>query len=351
MLREDEFERVVCHRGERSGSQMAVAVHSTALGPALGGARMWHYPDPADAIADAKRLAAAMTLKAAAAGLDLGGGKGVLAAPEGPPPSGDLRRALLLDFGDLVEELDGAYVTAEDVGTGAADMEVIAERTSHVVGLNPARGGSGDPSPVTALGVVAAMRACADERFGNRELAGVRVCVIGLGHVGTRIAELLVAEGAVLTATDIDASRREPIERLGALWVSPDEALLSRCDVLAPCALGHAIGIPEARELHAQVVCGSANNILAEPAAADVLHDRGIIYAPDFIANAGGLISVYGELRGLEPARALELAAGIEATMAVLLVSARERGTAPLAAARELSMRRLHAGPALAGAD
>ncbi|MFN8149688.1 MAG: Glu/Leu/Phe/Val dehydrogenase dimerization domain-containing protein [Solirubrobacterales bacterium] len=337
----ERFERIEVRTGERSGCTVAVAVHSTALGPALGGARMWHYAVPDDAVTDAKRLAAAMTLKAAAAGLDLGGGKGVLAAPAGAPPAGELRRALLLDFGDLVEELGGAYVTAEDVGTGSADMDVIAERTSHVVGLDATRGGSGDPSPVTALGVVAAMRACAEERFGSRDLAGVHVCVIGLGHVGTRVAEMLTAAGARLTVTDIDPHRRTPMERLGARWISPEEAVPARCDVLAPCALGGVIGMPEARELHCSVVCGAANNILVEPAAADVLHERGITYAPDFIANAGGLISVYGELRHLDHARALELAAGIEGTMTSVLRAARREGITPLDAARRLAKARL----------
>ena len=158
---------VAVERGERSGALLSIAVDSTALGPALGGARMWRYDREADAIADAKRLAQAMTYKAAVAGLELGGGKGVIATPGEARPEGDLRRALLLDFGDLVESLGGDYVTAEDVGTGAADMDVIAERTAHVVGLDAAHGGSGDPSPVTALGVLAAMRACVAHRFGR----------------------------------------------------------------------------------------------------------------------------------------------------------------------------------------
>ena len=261
----EDFERIEVRRGERSGAMMAVAVQSTRLGPALGGARLWHYASPDEALADVRRLAAAMTLKAAAAGLDLGGGKGVLIAPAGPAPEGELRRAMLLDFGDLVESLHGAYVTAEDVGTGAADMAAIAERTDHVVGLDPDRGGSGDPSPVTALGVVAAMRACAKRRFGARDLAGLRVCVIGLGHVGTRVAELLRAEGAEVSATDVDERRRNPLERLGGTWIAPERAILTRCDVLAPCALGGAIGPREARLLPAAIVCGAANNVLTGP--------------------------------------------------------------------------------------
>lgn len=341
MAKWGEYEQVIVREGERSGCTVAVAVHSTALGPALGGARMWHYDDQKEAVADARRLAAAMTLKAAAAGLGLGGGKGVLAAPAGTPPTGELRRAMLLDFGDLVESLGGDYVTAEDVGTGAADMAVIAERTRRVVGLDAKRGGSGDPSPVTALGVVAAMRACAADRFGTRDLGGLRVRVIGLGHVGTRVAELLTAARADLTVTDINASRREPLARLGARWVEPGEALVGECDVLAPCALGGTIGTAEARSLRARIVCGAANNILADSAAAEILAERGITYAPDFIANAGGLISVYGELRGLDHERALELAAGIEGTMADILRTSRDHDSFPLDAAKDLAMQRL----------
>jgi leucine dehydrogenase len=250
MRDEGRFKRVEVRRGERSGCTVAVAVHSTALGPALGGARMWHYEGAEDAVADARRLAAAMTLKAAAAGLDLGGGKGVLATPEAAAPEGDLRRAMLLDFGDLVESLDGEYLTAEDVGTDADDMATIAERTKHVVGQSEERGGSGDPSPVTALGVVSAMRACAARRFGDRCLSGVRVCVIGLGHVGSRVAALLANEGANLVVTDVDPGKRE-LAPAAAEWISPDRAVAAPCDVLAPCALGGLIGLDEAEELRA----------------------------------------------------------------------------------------------------
>lgn len=322
---------------------MAIAVHSTILGPALGGARMWHYDDDADAVNDAKRLAGAMTLKAAAAGLQLGGGKGVIAAPPGPAPNGELRRALLLDFGDLVESLGGSYVTAEDVGTGADDMAVIAERTGHVVGLDPTRGGSGDPSSVTALGVLSAIRACVKDRYGSRELAGLRVCVVGMGHVGSHLAELLVVAGADLVVSDIDGAKRPAAERLGASWIPPEAVIASECDVLAPCALGGAIGAREAQFLRAPVVCGAANNVLTDDRLADVLDRRGVLYGPDFIANAGGLASVYGELRGLPPARARDHALGIEAVMGKVLARAVEEGETPLEAARGLALGRLGA--------
>jgi len=335
------FERVAVERGERSGRLMAVAVHSTVLGPALGGARLWDYAGDGEAVADVKRLARAMTLKAAAAGLDLGGGKGVIAAPPGPAPTGTVRRSMLLDFGDLIESLDGSYVTAEDVGTGAADMAVIAERTGHVVGLESAYGGSGDPSPITALGVLAAIRACATELRGTRELDGLRVCVVGLGHVGTHLAGLLADAGAKLLVTDIDPARRPTAERLGAAWVEPGHEIACECDVLAPCALGGLIGPDEARALRASIVCGAANNVLTDDCVAELLDRRDVLYAPDFIANSGGLISVYGELRGLPPERATEMARAIEGAMTGVLGLARERDVPPLQAARRLALDRL----------
>lgn len=338
-----EFERVVVARGARSGCQMAVAVHSTRLGPALGGARMWRYPEDERATDDARRLAAAMTLKAAAAGLDLGGGKGVITATAGIPPIGEERRAILLDFGDLVESFGGSYITAEDVGTGAEDMAVIAERTTHVVGLGADRGGSGDPSPITALGVRAAMRACVGRRFGTPSLAGHTICVIGLGHVGEALARLLAADGAELIASDIEPGRKPHAERLGARWVDPAEAMQTRCDVLAPCALGGVIGRGNVDSLRTQIVCGAANNVLAGADAAELLAEQGVLYAPDFIANAGGLISVYGELKRLPAERAFGLAEGIETTMGSVLETAASHDTTPLAAARELAERRLSA--------
>jgi len=342
------FEQVAVSVGERSGCTVAVAIHSTRLGPALGGARMWHYPAADAAVADAKRLAAAMTLKAAAAGLDLGGGKGVIAAPWPRSPTGELRRALLLDFADLVDSLDGRYVTAEDVGTGAADMAVIAERTDHVVGLDSDRGGSGDPSPITALGVVSAMRACAAHRFGSPSLRGLSVCVVGLGHVGGRVAGMVAAEGAELAASDLDPARRAGLPP-GARWLDPAEAITAPCDVLAPCALGEAIGIEEAERLRAAIVCGAANNVLTSDEVATELDSRGILYAPDFIVNAGGLISVYGELRGLPPGDATAGAEAIEDTLAEILEDAERRSIPPLAAARERARARLGALAAASG--
>jgi len=337
-----EFEQVLVERGRRSDATIAIAVHSTVLGPALGGARMWHYESDQDAVADARRLAGAMTLKAAAAGLELGGGKGVINAPVAAP-EGDLRRALLLDFGDAIESLGGRYITAEDVGTCMADMAVIAERTAHVSGRDPSQGGTGDPSPVTAHGVVAAMRACAAAAFESRSLAGLRVCIIGLGHVGRYIAEELAAEGAELIVTDIRPERAEDAQALGARWVEPDLAISTPCEILAPCALGGLIDWDSISKLAAGVVCGAANNILSEDGLAVELAERGILYAPDFLANAGGIISIYGELHGYNQARGLELSEGIETSMADAIAEAQALGTTPLEAAKRLAALRLDA--------
>ncbi|MCE3267041.1 MAG: ldh [Solirubrobacterales bacterium] len=337
----DGHEELHVRLGPRSGLQLAVAVHSTALGPALGGARLWGYKSPGDAVADSLRLSEAMTLKAAAAGLDLGGGKSALCAP-GEMPA-ERRRALMLDLGDLVESLDGRYVVAEDVGTTTDDMTVIAERTSHVVGLPAERGGTGDPSPSTARGVAAAMRAACSRRLGTADLSGVRVCIIGLGHVGTALAKILAGEGAKLLVSDIRSEHRAVGAELGATWLDPGDATGAECDVLAPCALGGAIAESAAEILRCSVVCGSANNQLADESLSHTLHRRGILYTPDFIANAGGLINVYAELRSLPSDRVARLVEGIGDTVAEVLDDAESCGLTPLDSALDLARARLEA--------
>jgi leucine dehydrogenase len=335
--------------GPRSGATIVVAVHSTALGPALGGARMWHYDSAAEGVADALRLARAMTYKAAAAGLDLGGGKGVLCAPRRERPGGELRRHMLLDFGDAVEALAGRYVTAEDVGTGAADMVTIAERTAHVVGLPVEHGGRGNPSPLTARGVQAAIGACLEHRFGDPSLAGVRVCVVGVGSVGSRLARMLGENGAELILSDVDPSRRALAEELGATWVDPEEAIAADCEVLAPCALGGAIDAATVETLRCQIVCGSANNVLAEERLAATLSSRGILLAPDFIANSGGLINVYAEIHDLDDELVLRLVDQIGPTLRRVLQAADLREIPPLTAAKAQALQRLRgATPAAA---
>jgi leucine dehydrogenase len=347
-----KHEELLVHRGERSGLSMAIAIHSTALGPALGGARLWRYRALGDAIADALRLSEAMTYKAAAAGLELGGGKAVLCAPPDRELGAEDRRDLMLDLGDAVESLGGRYVTAEDVGTGTADMAIIGERTAHVVGRPADAGGSGDPSPVTARGVEVAIRACCEHHHGSPDLAGRVVTILGLGHVGLALAERLAKAGCELRVSDIDDGRREAAARLGATWVDPDAAAGAECDVFAPCALGGTIDSDSIERLRCEIVCGSANNLLADDAYAAELTKRGILYAPDFIANAGGLINVYGELRGLGRERLDELVDGIGDALGRVFEVASARSVTPLDAAKAVAEEALDAAlGAYFGAD
>jgi leucine dehydrogenase len=284
-----------------------------------------------------------MTYKAAAAGLDLGGGKGVICAPDGAPPTGPSRRALLLDFGDLVESLDGRYLTAEDVGINAEDLVTIGERTRRVTGLPVDHGGSGDPSPFTALGVQAAMRACARERFGSPNLSGRRIVIAGLGQVGSKLARLLAEAGAELAVSDIDHARRRLATELDVEWLEPSQEMLAECEILAPCALGGAIDAANLPGLRCEIVCGCANNQLADEDLAEALAERGILYAPDFIVNAGGLIHIYREIRGYSEQEARQLVLAIELNLNRVLMAAGGRGITPSRAARELARERLDA--------
>jgi leucine dehydrogenase len=341
-----EHEQLLVRRGRRSGLYCTVAVHSTVRGPALGGCRMWHYADTGAAIDDALRLARAMTYKAAVAGLPLGGGKGVVALPDGPP-RGHARRDVLLDFGETVDALAGSYLTAEDVGTSSRDMTVIAEATPHVSGLAQARGGSGDPSPYTALGVEAAVLASCERAFGGRSLKGRSVAVLGLGNVGLRLARLLARRGATLLVADIDERKRADAEKLGARWTTPDRALTAEVDVLAPCALGGVLNDETVPRLQAPVIAGAANNQLADDAVAGRLAERGILWAPDFVANAGGIINISVELEpeGYDPGRARRRVQRIGDTLQAIYDAA-GGPTTPLDAAMELARRRLAEPPA-----
>jgi leucine dehydrogenase len=323
-----------------------VAVHSTVRGPALGGCRMWGYDDSRAAVRDALRLSRAMTFKSAVAGLPLGGGKGVIVLPAGAPaPSGRARKDVLLDFADTVEALAGAYVTAEDVGTSSRDMQVIAQNTRSVTGLPTRLGGSGDPSPWTALGVEAAILASCERAFGTASLKGRRVAVVGLGHVGARLAALLARRGAALTVSDIDRDKRAVAERLGARWATPARAMTAPVDVLAPCALGGVLDPESVAALQAPVVAGAANNQLADETVAEALRDRGVLWAPDFVANAGGIINIAVELEpaGYDARRARADVREIGDTIREIFDDAEASGTTPLAAAMALAERRLAA--------
>jgi leucine dehydrogenase len=312
---------------------------------------MWTYGDPWAAVMDAVRLSRAMTLKAAVAGLPLGGGKGVVMLPAGSaPPTGEDRRAVLLDFGETVDALGGAYVTAEDVGTSEPDMRVIAEATAHVSGLAEERGGSGDPSPWTAVGVEQAIRVACEHAFGTPDLAGRTVAVVGLGHVGAPLARLLAAAGARLLVADIDERRRPAAEDLGAEWTDPASALTAEVDVLAPCALGGVLDEASVPTLRCRAIAGAANNQLAHDGIAALLAEREILWVPDFVANAGGIINISVELEpgGYSRESADARVRGVADTVRTILDHAEASGTTPLAAAMEIARARIEEAPAAA---
>lgn len=341
-------------RGRRSGLFTIVAVHSTVRGPALGGCRVWHYDDARKAVRDALRLSRAMTFKSAVAGLPLGGGKGVIMAPD---PASPVRRGqrtdALRDFGEAVASLGGSYITAEDVGTSARDMEVIASATDHVTGLSRRRGGSGDPSPWTALGVHTAIKVSCERVFGSSSLKDRRLVIAGLGHVGRRVAEACAKDGARLLVTDIDASKRDIARELGARWIEPDHALETAADVFVPCALGGALDHDSATRLGAPVVVGAANNQLASDDVADLLAQRDVLWAPDFVVNAGGIINISVELHpaGYDPRRARKLVRGIGDTLRLIYHDAHATHATPLAAAMTLARARLTEAAAAQRAD
>ncbi|WP_250036275.1 Glu/Leu/Phe/Val dehydrogenase dimerization domain-containing protein [Paractinoplanes maris] len=335
-------ERVIIRRGPDSGLPIIVAVHSTALGPALGGCRLKAYPGWRDGLADALRLSAAMTDKCALAGLPNGGGKTVIALPAGTIPEPELRTAALHDAGTVIEELGGRYATGPDVGTGPDDMVTIGERTRHVFCRPVAAGGSGDSSPGTAAGTVAALRAVCADRFGSPSPAGRSFAVLGLGRVGARVARLLAEAGAQLIVADVDPARRTLADELGATWTTPGEALTAAVDVLVPAALGGVLTPSTVAGLRCAAVAGPANNQLDDPATADLLHRRGIRWAPDFVVSAGGVISATAvELQHETPDQVAARLDGIAGTLTGLFAAADRDGITPAAAATAEARRRL----------
>lgn len=332
-------------RGRRSGLAICVAVHSTALGPAAGGCRIAHYADPSAAVADALRLSAAMTEKNALAGLDHAGGKSVVALPAAARPTGAERRELLHDIGDAIESLGGRYIAGPDVGSSPVDMSVIGERTAYVCCRPVEDGGSGDSSLHTARGTLAALHAVAEEISGTPELAGLTFGLIGLGAVGARVAHLLHQAGAHLVVTDIDPAARSKADDLGATWVEPGDALSTKVDILVPAALGGLLTPETVPQLRCAAGAGPANNQLDDPATAQLLAERGILWAPDVAVSAGGVIHATGvELRQESEDRLTERINGIAETLRQIFVVARNRQITPADAAGELAWQRIHTG-------
>lgn len=292
----DDHEGVHLFRDAASGLTAVIAIHSTHLGPAAGGTRFWHYADPAEAITDALRLSRGMSFKNAMAGLPMGGGKGVILADSLRTKTPEMLAA----FGRVIESLGGRYVTAEDVGMSDADMVAISRATKHVSGLPVAAGSAGgDPGPTTAKGVYLGVRAAIARALGKSDPRGVHVAIQGVGSVGGGLARLLAADGVRLTLADVDGKRARALaEELGAACVPSNEILSIEADVLSPCALGAILDERSIAALQVGVVAGGANNQLATPRDADRIHHRGILYAPDYVINAGGIINVALEYLG-----------------------------------------------------
>ena len=337
-----DHERVAIAVGERSELPVIVAVHSTVLGQAVGGCRLWRYRDWRDALDDALRLSEAMTLKCALAGLSLGGGKSVIALAPETELTPERRRAAMLDLGDAVDAFGGSYGVAEDVGTTPEDMLIARERTRYAYCLPESQGGAGEPSEPTAEGVYLAIGITLERAFGASEISGRRIGIIGLGQVGSRVARRLAADGADLVVSDVDTSKRRLADELDASWVEPDEALRAEVDLLVPAALGGVLTPSSVAALRCTAIAGPANNQLEDDAVADVLHERGILWAPDFVVNAGGVI--YGsamEMEGCSGEEAIARVGAITGTLATVFAAAEERSITPLQAARRLVRERL----------
>ena len=292
----DNHEQIVFCNDKDTGLRAIIGIHNTVLGPALGGTRMWKYANEWEALNDVLRLSRGMTYKSAISGLNLGGGKAVIIGDA----KTDKTPELIKKFGEYVHSLSGRYITAEDVGTTTPDMDMIREITPYVTGISESKGGSGNPSPVTAYGVYMGMKAAAKYQFGTDNLGGKNILVQGIGHVGETLVGLLVAEGAKVQIADINEARLEEVSIKYGTPIYKDADLYSAAvDIYAPCALGATINDDTVYKIQAKVIAGAANNQLAnEQVHGKILQERGISYAPDFLINAGGIINVYGEIVG-----------------------------------------------------
>ncbi|WP_326645621.1 valine dehydrogenase [Streptosporangium sp. NBC_01755] len=340
VIGQTRHEQVVFCSDERSGLRAIIAIHNTALGPGLGGTRFYPYESEQAALADVLNLSRAMSYKNALAGLDLGGGKAVIIGD----PAKDRSEALLRAYGRFVQSLGGRYYTACDVGTNSEDMDIVARESSYVTGRTPANGGAGDSSILTAHGVFQGMRAAAEHTYGTPTLRGRRVGVEGVGKVGHRLVGHLVEDGAEVVVCDVSEQAVERLlRRYPRVEVVADRLELtgSDIDVYAPCSLGGALADETVARLRATIVCGGANNQLAHPGVEKQLADRGILYAPDYVVNSGGVIQVADEIRGFNMDRARAKATQIYDTTLKIFSSAAEDGVPPAVAADRLAERRM----------
>jgi valine dehydrogenase (NAD+) len=332
-------EQVVFCQDPASGLRAIIAIYSTALGPALGGTRFYPYASEDEALSDVLNLAKAMAYKAAVAGLDLGGGKAVIIGD----PATDKTEPLLRAYGRMVQSLGGRYLTACDIGTYVEDMDVVARECSFVTGRSPEHGGAGDSAVLTAYGVFQGMRAAAEHTWGTPSLAGRRVGIAGVGKVGRYLVEHVLDDGGSVVITDVDeaAIARVVAARPQVDVVDAEQLVAAEMDVYAPCALGGALTDDTVPRLRAQVVCGAANNQLDHPGIEKMVADRGILYAPDYVVNSGGLIQVADEIEGFSEPRARRKAAGIYQTTKRVFGLAADEGVPPAVAADRLAERRM----------
>jgi leucine dehydrogenase len=335
-----DHEEVLFCNDNATGLKAIIAIHNTVLGPSLGGCRIWKYNNEQEALTDVLRLSRGMTYKASVAGLNLGGGKSVII--------GDAKtiknEALMRRFGRFVDDLAGKYITAEDVGSNSKDMEYIHMETNHVTGIPESMGGSGDPSPVTAYGTLLGMKAAAKEKWGNDSLKGKKVGVQGIGNVGIHLVEHLAKEGAQLFICDINEERlKEAAKQYKATVVGLNEIYDQDMDIYAPCALGATVNSETIDRLKCSIIAGSANNQLAdEKVHGEMLMKKGVIYAPDFVINAGGLINVYSELGGhYNKQRALSIAEGIYGITLNIFATAKKESIPTYLAANRVAERRI----------
>ncbi|HTL81847.1 MAG TPA: Glu/Leu/Phe/Val dehydrogenase dimerization domain-containing protein [Bacteroidia bacterium] len=337
-----DHEQVVFCNDNTTGLKAIIAIHNTTLGPALGGTRMWPYVNESEALTDVLRLSRGMTYKAAVAGLNLGGGKAVIIADSRK----DKNEGLMRRFGKFVDSLGGKYITAEDVGVNAKDMEQVHMETKHVTGIPPALGGSGDPSPVTAYGVYMGMKASAKERWGNDSLSGKKIAVQGIGNVGSHLVDHLVKEGATIFITDIYEDKVSAVKKKHASVevVSGDKLFDLDIDIYAPCALGATVNNESLAKLKCSIICGAANNQLAdENVHGKIVMEKGILYAPDFVVNAGGLINVYSEVAGYGSEYAMLQAQNIYSTTAAIFAMSKKENIPTFLAANRTAEARIAA--------
>lgn len=335
----DNHEQIVFCNDKDTGLKAIIGIHNTVLGPALGGTRMWKYTNEWEALNDVLRLSRGMSYKSAISGLNLGGGKAVIIGDS----KIDKTPEMITKFGEYVNSLSGKYITAEDVGTTTEDMDRIHEVTKFVTGISESRGGSGNPSPVTAYGVFMGMKAAAKFQFGSENLAGKKVLVQGIGHVGETLVQHLTNEGALVQITDINEMRVEEVsKKYGAQIFTGNDLYSADVDIYAPCALGATINDETINKIKAKVIAGAANNQLAnEQIHGKILKDKGISYAPDFLINAGGIINVYAEIVGYDKAEAMRRTENIYNTTLEIFHFAEEKGITTHQAALSIAENRI----------